>query len=521
MQLAKASFLILICFYNSQSLLAQHDIQRNAVREIARGEYDKAAKTLKSGKKPDSGPAETLYVEMLSLLAQDKIEEAELKAKASRSMGLPHGRFMAGPRELLSKLPQSTKTNDISLVHGPMIGNLSPDGASFWMRTNKEANISITIGSIKSSAKTLADNDFTAVVRLNGLLPKKKYNYKIDVDGKPVKLENTSFITPPASGKPGSFAVGFGGGGGFIPKWEYMWDTIRTQNPIAFLMLGDNVYIDDPDHDLTNHYCYSRRQSRPEWRRFTSSTAMYSIWDDHDFGLNDCVPGPEINKPIWKRRVWEIFKQNWVNPYYGGGSKQPGCWYDFYLGDVHFMLLDGRYYRDLKGGSMLGTAQKKWLKKTLAESNGTFKIIASPVPFSPNIKPGSKDPWDGFPPIALLIPVTWSVSILINSISRTVMPTSSAVIYLPPRLCTNFPNDLKSTSDLSKFGSPIITAFPPPKFKLEIEALYVIPLDNLKTSTSASSSLLYGYILHPPKAGPKTVLCIAIIAFNPEDGSLQ
>ena len=60
------------------------------------------------------------------------------------------------------------------------------------------------------------------------------------------------------------------------------------------------------------------------------------------------------------------------------------------------MLLDGRYYRDLKGGSMLGTAQK-WLKKTLAESNGTFKIIASPVPFSPNIKPGSKDPWDGFP----------------------------------------------------------------------------------------------------------------------------
>ena len=73
MQLAKASFLILICFYNSQSLLAQHDIQRNAVREIARGEYDKAAKTLKSGKKPDSGPAETLYVEMLSLLAQDKI----------------------------------------------------------------------------------------------------------------------------------------------------------------------------------------------------------------------------------------------------------------------------------------------------------------------------------------------------------------------------------------------------------------------------------------------------------------
>ena len=62
-------------------------------------------------------------------------------------------------------------------------------------------------------------------------------------------------------------------------------------------------------------------------------------------------------------------------------------------------------------------------------------------------------------------------------------------MYLPPRLWTNFPNDLSSTSDLSLLGSPMITAFPPPKFKFEIEALYVIPLDNLKTSTSASFSL--------------------------------
>ena len=77
---------------------------------------------------------------------------------------------------------------------------------------------------------------------------------------------------------------------------------------------------------------------------------MYSIWDDHDFGTNDCIPGPEIEVPTWKRSVWEIYKQNWVNPSYGGGSEQPGCWYDFHIGDVHFLMLDGRYYRDLKGG---------------------------------------------------------------------------------------------------------------------------------------------------------------------------
>ena len=397
MHLASILIVILISLNASSDLLAQHDIQRNAVREIALGKYDKVTKTLSSGKKPDSGPAETLYVEMLSLLAQDKIEEAKMKANAARSMGLSLGRYLGGPRDLLSKLPKSPQTKDLSLVHGPMIGNLAPAGASFWVRTNKEVLVSIIIDDLKASARTTADNDFTTVVRLEGLSPDKKYSYILQIDGKPVEIEKANFSTPPAIGKPSKFAVGFGGGGGFIPKWEYMWDTIRNQNPIAFLMLGDNVYIDDPEHDLTNHYCYSRRQSRPEWRRLTSSTAMYSIWDDHDFGLNDCIPGPEINKPAWKRRVWEIYKQNWVNPSYGGGSKQPGCWYDFKLGDVHFMMLDGRYYRDLKGGSMLGQAQKEWLKKTLSESNGTFKIIASPVPFSPNIKPGSKDPWDGFP----------------------------------------------------------------------------------------------------------------------------
>ena len=46
---------------------------------------------------------------------------------------------------------------------------------------------------------------------------------------------------------------------------------------------------------------------------------------------------------------------NYDNPYYGGGEKQPGCWFDFWIGKVHFVLIDGRYYREspkLKNPSM-------------------------------------------------------------------------------------------------------------------------------------------------------------------------
>ena len=81
----------------------------------------------------------------------------------------------------------------------------------------------------------------------------------------------------------------------------------------------------------------------------------------------------------------------------GGGDNNPGCWQTFSLGQVQFIMLDCRYYRDRKEKSMLGTFQKQWLKDTLRSSEATFKVIASSVPFSEGIKPGSKDPWDGYP----------------------------------------------------------------------------------------------------------------------------
>jgi len=60
-------------------------------------------------------------------------------------------------------------------------------------------------------------------------------------------------------------------------------------------------------------------------------------------------------------------------------------------------MLDCRYYRDLEGGSMLGPVQTAWLLDRLESSTGTFKVLASSVPWSPGVKPGSKDTWDGFP----------------------------------------------------------------------------------------------------------------------------
>lgn len=386
---------------------AQHDPHRNAVRHVAAGQFEKAVQELK---KADEGDPETQFVLMLNELGQDNTDAAVRHAKAALDAGLPFGRLVAGPRAELRKLYQtdafkewSGKHAALKVVHGPMVGAVTHNEARFWVRTAQTAAVQVHLFNAKGDRVAASDevlagaeNDFTAVARARQLEPATTYEYEVLIDGETASKRN-SFSTHPEYGKPAKFQIAFGGGAGFVPKWEHMWDTILNEQPSAVLMLGDNVYIDDPTHLLTQHYCYYRRQSRPEWRRLIASTAMYSIWDDHDFGTNDCVPGSEIESPKWKRTVWEKFKQNWANPRYGGGFDEPGCWYDYSIGDVHFIMLDGRYYRSREGTpSMLGPEQKTWLLSKLKSSTGRIKVLASPVPWAEGVKPGSRDPWDGF-----------------------------------------------------------------------------------------------------------------------------
>ena len=194
------------------------------------------------------------------------------------------------------------------------------------------------------------------------------------------------------------FTIAFGGGAGYVPQNERIWDTIGAIDPRALLLLGDNAYIDDPATPEMQLFHYYRRQSQPEWAKLAKQVPIYAIWDDHDFTTNAGWGGPAIEEPKWKREVWKVFKANWDNPYYGGGEEQPGCWFDFWIGKVHFVLIDGRYYRESPKGkdpSMLGPAQMKWLKKTLKKP-ATFTVFCTNVPVTPKVKPGSKDTWDGY-----------------------------------------------------------------------------------------------------------------------------
>ena len=296
------------------------------------------------------------------------------------------------------------KKNNLKLLGGPMLGCVTENSAKIWLRTPGSAKVQAAFARKGDSSlirkskalKTKGDMDYAAVLELSGLEASTEYSYDILVDGMSVFNGNSPvFRTSPAEGQKASFSVAFGGGARYISKNEHIWDVIDSYNPAAFLFLGDNVYIDLPESRTKQRVHYYRRQLRPEYQRLTSSTAIYAIYDDHDFGVNDCAGGLDPFKPEWKVQALNVFKENWVNPYYGGGDQIPGCWFDFSIGDVDFFMIDNRYYRSFKDGTMLGPAQKKWLLDKLEASKATFKVIASGTLWTEYADKGGKDSWWG------------------------------------------------------------------------------------------------------------------------------
>jgi alkaline phosphatase D len=382
---------------------------RDQITKLSRGDVKSARSYWEKylAKNPDD--LESHYGLAICYAQDGNIEKAMKIAQAGVKKGLPFARFLAGPRDLLKPLTDSApfqtwaNKEGIELLHGPTLGCLTDRRAKFWFRTWHEVKIDVHVSTKKdlsdadvASTKTSAAHDYTGVASVSGLKASTDYYYQLVVDGK--KLETVyDFKTMPVQDKPAKFQIMFGGGAGYTPWFERMWTTIDSHKPLAYMALGDNVYIDTPTVQNTQKYCYYRRYSRPEYRKYVSSASVFAIWDDHDFVDNDGSGGPEIESPVWKRPVWNTFKNNFVNPSYGGGEKNPGCWFSCKMADVEFFLMDGRYYRDRKGGSMLGAVQKKWLLGALKNSTATFKVLCANVPMTAGVKPGSKDTWDGFP----------------------------------------------------------------------------------------------------------------------------
>ena len=234
----------------------------------------------------DANDQESLFTRTLALVQLGQLDQALESAKLAVTAGLPIERFLAGPRHLLRPLTESEQFQALAaaqqaslLIHGPMLGCLTHEGVRVWVRTVDARQVTVQVFPCNEAgeptdalvqtaqATTAAQADYTATIEVTGLQPDTAYAYDVLIAGTSVldgKLKQ--FRTFPLQGKSGRFRIAFGGGAGYIPKHERIWDTIASYQPDALLLLGDNVYIDLP-----------RRAARPASLHVLSSAIAARI----------------------------------------------------------------------------------------------------------------------------------------------------------------------------------------------------------------------------------------------------
>ncbi|MFT6160327.1 MAG: alkaline phosphatase D [Myxococcota bacterium] len=277
------------------------------------------------------------------------------------------------------------------LTHGPMVGALTPETATIWLRTDATRPVDVTATAsaagvpapvVPTVTYPRAVNDFAATATLSGLQPGTEYRYSVAVDGQ--EGESFTFTTPPLATTPGQHRLAFGSCARF--EDQPIFDAIATYNPDLFLFIGDNHYGNTTTlADSRQYYRWSRE--RGERADFLHNRSILATWDDHDFA-GDNSDGTSPARAMMLR----TFLENWANPS-AGTPNTPGTFFQHSWGDVDVFMLDTRYHRGLDG-ALLGPAQEQWLLDGLAASNATFKLIASGTQFTAQ---GSNDSWASFP----------------------------------------------------------------------------------------------------------------------------
>ena len=268
------------------------------------------------------------------------------------------------------------------ISHGPMLGAVSEHAASIWVRTTIPADVTCTLREINTTAgkltkkvHTTSESDNTCIIRFDKLKKGKKYRYTIHVG---TSKQQATFTTlhPLLKRKSTKLVFGYG----YQPKEDKMksgtsiFMDMAKRKPDLTIFLGDFPYT---RAGRKNEIRTGNKELRSivGFRQLTSSTPTYAIYDDHDFGPNDC-DGTHANAD----EALETFKEYWPNPSYGLPNDK-GIYCSFVVGDVEFFLLDGRYPARKRQKTMLGKAQFKWLCDGLKNSKSRYKVLVSGTQF--------------------------------------------------------------------------------------------------------------------------------------------
>ena len=285
----------------------------------------------------------------------------------------------------------------ITHLGGPMLGAVTPESASVWLRTLRPAKVEVLVrvnGGVKRYGpveSTLA-SDLTAVVPVTGLKPGTSTPYRLLIDGERIAVpEGAAIVTPPEHSKLRTARIAFG-------SCPHVWglgnskqaEVIRKRGPVALLVYGDVSAQDNGNHRGLARVGYLVRESWPAWRNLVASVPVFVTWDDHDYFRDDGWGIPPGYTADDQARTWEVFRHAWNNPSYGFNDERRGVFLRTRLGPCDVIMLDNRYFR--KKGSFLGEEQMTWLEAQLLDCKGPFITLSCGTMWSDYVS-GGKDSW--------------------------------------------------------------------------------------------------------------------------------
>jgi alkaline phosphatase D len=153
-------------------------------------------------------------------------------------------------------------------------------------------------------------------------------------------------------------------------------------DPSFFVHTGDILYYDKLAKTLPlARWHWARMYSLPTNVEFHRQVASYFIKDDHDTWMNDCWPGRKT------RFMGDFTFEQGLEVFPEQVPMGERTWRTFRWGkDLQVWLVEGRDYRspntmpDGPDKTIWGKEQKKWFKRTVSESDATFRILISPTP---------------------------------------------------------------------------------------------------------------------------------------------
>lgn len=242
--------------------------------------------------------------------------------------------------------------------------------------------------------------DFTRQFELSGLEAGSTYLLKLEsrsLSGKAGECIEGGFRTAPAADKESKTVFTVITGTAYadrdMPGKGYkIYPLMEKLDPDFFVHTGDIVYYDllAKDLELANYH-WQRMYSLPTNREFHRKTPSYFIKDDHDTWMNDCWPGKE--SIFMGDFTFDQGQQVFLDQVPMGDSTYRTIRWGK---DLQVWLVEGRDFRspndmaDSEEKTIWGKEQMEWFRRTVKESDATFRVLISPIPIVGPDRDGNK-----------------------------------------------------------------------------------------------------------------------------------